>query len=547
MTTANAGTRREPGRRAGRCARLALGMGTLMALASLTLVAGRALASGSVSVRGEVRVGDVRIGGHVENLVPVPRDGVRVSLWSEPGSGSVVRTGERVRLYLNASTDCSVTVLSVDTQGRVRLLYPGPGGDGWVRGGRTYRLPEPGSRYDLRVAGPPGVEYVFALVSLYPVGPRYPAWLTDGRVWGPGPWTWNAGADLYRTGWVIGDPFYQVRRFCERLVPDPTLYDTYFTAWVSYQVGSGYDHPRTLCADCHGFHSPDPYGPACSVVRIKLGGRTHAGWIDFRIAYQPRFVYEVREPWRQRYSRRPDHPDAHPDGRWRWSTEDRDRSWGGIFRDARSDRDRGGQPDGRRERDAAPGKPDTPEHRERYAWSRDPASRPPGAGNGERDEARNEDRDRSRQVDRDRSGQVDRDRPGQPGRDKPGQLDRSEPEGSRGTDGSSVRERGAPQDGDREIRSRDRTPAAPRSGPSEDRPSVPETTRARERDRNTQPRAVEPERKNEEPAKIAREKESDSGGKRTQSPVSDKPSRSRSGDPRSDSPSRSRSGNPRGR
>lgn len=271
--------------------------------------------------------------GGEKRLVPVPTSGIEVEFWSDPPAGSLVQPGSRARLYARTNGDCYLTVFCVDTEGRMRLLYPRPFEDGWMEGGHTYRLPEPGSGYDLRFAGPPGMEYVYALASLHPLRSRYPSWLAQGLEPMPPREDWDEDIDPYRDGLVVGDPFYQVRVFCEELVPYPQQHDSYATAWVYFHLGRRVPYPRSLCSDCHWGGVVDPYGPACPAVRLRVGDVRCSGHIDFRLTWFPRYTYEVWTGWRPRAW----HGDRWngPDGRWVWSSADGRRVLGGHFSDAR--------------------------------------------------------------------------------------------------------------------------------------------------------------------------------------------------------------------
>lgn len=289
-----------------------------------------------------------------DKLVPVPSSGLEVRLWSDPDAGSLVRSGDRVRLYLRTNADCYATVFSVDTEGRVRLLFPGPHDDGWVEGGRTWRIPRGGAGYDLRFAGPPGIEYVYAVASYAPMRDRYPVWLSDGRALDPEPWWWEDDCEAWETGWVVGDPFYRMRGFCEHLVPDPHRTDTYASAYIYWHLGRRVQYPRYLCSDCHWGGWIDPYGPTCSAVSIRIGDVRCSGWIDFRVVFRPVYTYCVDRHWRPRWWDGPRWDG--PDGRWVWSSADSRQRMREHFRDAR-DRDRFVR-DGR--------------DRERHGWDRSP-------------------------------------------------------------------------------------------------------------------------------------------------------------------------------
>ena len=292
--------------------------------------------------------------GEEKRSAPMPTSGIEMEFWSDPPAGSLVQPGSRARLYARANEGCYLTVFRVDTDGRMRPLYPSPSEDGWVEGGHTYQLPEPGSGYDLRFAGPSGMEYVYALVSIHPLRSRYPSWMVQGEEPTDPPKDRSSDIDPYRDGLVVGDPFYQVRAFCKELVPYPEQCDSYATAWVYFHLGRRVPYPRFLCSDCHWGGAVDPYGPACPAMRPRVGDVRCSGQIDFRLAWLPRYTYEVWTGWRPRTW----HGDRWngPDGRWVWSSADGHRLLGGHFSDARP-----------------------PDHRGSRSWNRDPG----GDGRGD--------------------------------------------------------------------------------------------------------------------------------------------------------------------
>jgi hypothetical protein len=94
-------------------------------------------------------------------------DGIAVKLWAEKTS---YRVGDRLSLSFETNRDAFLTIVNVGTSGEVTILYPNrfSGGHG-VKAGRTYRIPEATDSYELEVKGPPGVELVYALLTLKPV------------------------------------------------------------------------------------------------------------------------------------------------------------------------------------------------------------------------------------------------------------------------------------------------------------------------------------------------------------------------------------------
>lgn len=263
-----------------RKARPALDVSIVLVLATLSLAVGRAHASDGIRVEANLRYGGGEIYGGYEQLVEVPRGGLEVDLWSNPGSGATVRPGQRIELFFEANADCYVTVISIDPAGRARRLFPTRGEDGWIRGDCVYRLPDPHDYVDLLVTGPRGEERVFALASLEPVHDRYPTWWHDGPSAGP-----DYGEDsFFRTGWVIGDPVYEFGMFCEYVVPHPRHHESYSSAWVSFRVG-GWKPVGNCCGICGGLRETR-HNDAC----VEIHWYNDHGRIDFRAHRKPIFL-----------------------------------------------------------------------------------------------------------------------------------------------------------------------------------------------------------------------------------------------------------------
>src|SRR5947199_10746509 len=64
----------------------------------------------------------------------------RVEVWTDRGD-SPYTSGQGVRGQFRADRDAFVTILRVDNDGRVRVLFPRePGEDNFARGGRDYEV-----------------------------------------------------------------------------------------------------------------------------------------------------------------------------------------------------------------------------------------------------------------------------------------------------------------------------------------------------------------------------------------------------------------------
>ncbi|MBW8772091.1 MAG: DUF4384 domain-containing protein, partial [Gemmatimonadetes bacterium] len=90
--------------------------------------------------------------------------GGRISIWLD--RSNPYSRGDRARVYVSADRDSYLTVLRIDTDGRVRVLFPqDPWDDNYVTGGRTFEVEDRGGDHAFRVDDAPGEGYVFAIVS----------------------------------------------------------------------------------------------------------------------------------------------------------------------------------------------------------------------------------------------------------------------------------------------------------------------------------------------------------------------------------------------
>ncbi|HXY20861.1 MAG TPA: DUF4384 domain-containing protein [Gemmatimonadales bacterium] len=177
-----------------------------------------------------------------------------VRIWTD--HGEVYRRGERVQVFFRTEHDAYVTVLRVDTDGRVRVLFPrDPGDANLARGGETYTVPGVDDRYAFTVDDAPGVGYVFAVASDDPF--TYDPFEADDR------WSFQEIANL-SDGRVHGDPYASLQSLVQQIMaPGYADYDTHL---LPYDVEQHYDYPRFLCYDCHAY-TPyaywDPYDAWC--------------------------------------------------------------------------------------------------------------------------------------------------------------------------------------------------------------------------------------------------------------------------------------------
>src|SRR5690349_17833271 len=193
----------------------------------------------------------------------------RVEVWTDRGDDPYGR-GQGVRVHFRADQDAYVTILRVDTDGRVRVLYPRePWEDNYARGGREYEAGGGGwggggggggGGYDrdaFYIDDYPGVGYIFAVAAADP-------FVYDG-IENNDHWDYR----LIAEGRVRGDPYVALTDLAQRIVPDG--YRDWDYDVVPYYVQQHYDYPRFLCYDCHSYVTYpywNPYDYTCVRFRV---------------------------------------------------------------------------------------------------------------------------------------------------------------------------------------------------------------------------------------------------------------------------------------
>src|SRR6266436_8494005 len=183
----------------------------------------------------------------------------KIELWTNRGDAAVYTRGERVRLYFRIDQDAYVTIFRVDTDGRVRVLFPrDPWEDNFARGGRDLEVDGRALGSDaFTIDDYPGVGYLFAVTSADP--------FVYDQIESGDHWDYRVIAD----GRVKGDPYVAMTDLAQRIVPEG--YADWDYDVISYNVGQHYDYPRFLCYDCHTYVSYsywDPYYYSC--VRFRM-------------------------------------------------------------------------------------------------------------------------------------------------------------------------------------------------------------------------------------------------------------------------------------
>jgi hypothetical protein len=248
------------------------------------------LASLSVIHPAAVRDSAARAGG---------RAAARITVWTDRDDPYV--RGQGARVFLSVDEPSHVAVFRVDTDGRIRVLFPRePWTDSYVED--KGELEVSGFRDDrsFLVDDDPGVGYLFAIASTEAFDFRF---ITRGDYW---------DYRLIDGGRIQGDPYVRLTDLAARLVPDGDYdYDV-----TPYYVDHRYDYPRFVCYDCHAYASYDewnPYRASCTRYRVvirddpryypyRYGGRNV---VAERPAHPgPRFVFRDADPARAPVSRR---------------------------------------------------------------------------------------------------------------------------------------------------------------------------------------------------------------------------------------------------
>ena len=134
--------------------RITIGLAALLLMLPATLVFGQAPDAQGYIDRDAQYVDRIKVDRYLD-----------VEIWTNHSDGDYY-VGDAIDLNFRANRDAFVAIYSVDTRGRVHLLFPtSPTDDNFVYGGMTYSLPGPDDDYDLVVTGPEGVENVQIIAS----------------------------------------------------------------------------------------------------------------------------------------------------------------------------------------------------------------------------------------------------------------------------------------------------------------------------------------------------------------------------------------------
>lgn len=220
----------------------------------------------------------------------------KIEVWTSRGDDPYA-TGDVVRVFFKTEQDAYVTLLRVDTDGRIHILFPrDPWGDNFARGGREYEVEGTGSSHAFRIDDYPGEGYLFAVAAADP--------FTYDAVASAQHWDYRLIGD---DGQIRGDPYAALTDLASRLVPDG--YADWDYDVVPYYVQQHYQYPRFLCYDCHSYVSYprwNPYDYSCVRFRMVVFDdpyyypyRYYGGTrVVFTRPYraEPRFIFKDRRP-----------------------------------------------------------------------------------------------------------------------------------------------------------------------------------------------------------------------------------------------------------
>ncbi|MEE8250161.1 MAG: DUF4384 domain-containing protein [Gemmatimonadales bacterium] len=218
-----------------------------------------------------------------------------IEVWTN--HNEVYRRGDNVRVYFRAETESYVTIFRVDTDGRVRVLFPlAPWEDNYARGDRRYEIRAHGRRHSFGVDDYPGQGYLFAVASRDPFDYHN---VVVGDHWDY--------RQVAAQGRITGDPYVSFMGLIDLIIPPN--YADYSYDVLPYYVEQRYDYPRFLCYECHAYASYshwNPYRYSCVRFRIVLfndpyyyPARYYSG---VRVVYQrparilPRYIFRSRAP-----------------------------------------------------------------------------------------------------------------------------------------------------------------------------------------------------------------------------------------------------------
>jgi hypothetical protein len=218
-----------------------------------------------------------------------------IELWMD--REGVFQPNDEIRVSFQTAFNAYTTVLRIDTDGRIQVLFPGsPWRNNWARAGREYEIKPGPARHTFLVDDYPGQGYVIAVASPTPFS-------FSGMVSGE---EWDERS-LGSEGWVEGDPYEALMNLVDVILPGGN--GDYDYDILPYDVGETHEYPRFLCYDCHAhaaFPAWNPYESACTRMRLVIYDDPYyypaRESRSMRVVFtrprrvEPRFVFEHRKP-----------------------------------------------------------------------------------------------------------------------------------------------------------------------------------------------------------------------------------------------------------
>jgi hypothetical protein len=97
------------------------------------------------------------------------RHSFEVDVSIDKGDDATYYGEEYIYIYFRVTGDAYIVIYNIDTKGDIKLVYPEPEDNGFVKANSTYQIPRKDDEYYLRVNGPPGEEFICAVASENPL------------------------------------------------------------------------------------------------------------------------------------------------------------------------------------------------------------------------------------------------------------------------------------------------------------------------------------------------------------------------------------------
>ena len=223
----------------------------------------------------------------------------RVAVWAD--RDDPYDRGDAARVYLGVEQPTHVAVFRVDTDGRIRVLFPRePWGETWVRRARELEVTGGRGGRAFVVKDDPGIGYLLAVSSAEPFDFDDLARRDH--------WDYRA----FEGGRISGDPHVALADLAARIAPRGDYdYDI-----SPYYVERRYEYPRFVCYDCHAYAKYDewdPYRRACARFRVVIyddpryypyrSGRGRNVVMQRPRRPEPRYVFRDASPEREYVTR----------------------------------------------------------------------------------------------------------------------------------------------------------------------------------------------------------------------------------------------------